>query len=82
MRNQEEVESKKSFFIFTVIGLIGLGLTEIGVVLLVTLLPDVTLFGTTALLGTEWRKWIAKMIMTAIVLVFNYVGRKLLVFKS
>ena len=82
VRNQEEVESKKSFFVFTVIGLIGLGLTEIGVVLLVMLFPEITLFGTTALLGTEWKKWLAKVIMTCIVLVFNYVGRKLLVFKS
>lgn len=82
VRDKEEVESKKSFFIFTVIGLIGLGLTEIGVVLLVFLFPEISLFGTTALLGTEWEKWLAKVIMTCIVLVFNYVGRKLLVFKS
>ena len=82
VRDKEEVESKKSFFIFTVIGLIGLGLTEIGVVLLVFLFPEISLFGMTALLGTEWEKWIAKVIMTCIVLVFNYVGRKLLVFKS
>ena len=82
VRDKEEVESKKSFFIFTVIGLIGFGLTEIGVVLLVFLFPEISLFGTTALLGTEWEKWLAKVIMTCIVLVFNYVGRKLLVFKS
>ena len=82
VKNKEEVESKKSFFIFTVIGLIGLGLTEIGVVLLVMLFPEFTIFGTTAVFGTEWKKWIAKMIMTCVVLVFNYVGRKLLVFKS
>ena len=82
VRDIEEVVSKKSFFIFTVIGLIGLGLTEIGVVLLVFLFPEISLFGTTALLGTEWEKWLAKVIMTCIVLVFNYVGRKLLVFKS
>lgn len=82
VKNKEEAESKKSFVIFTVIGLIGLALTEVGVVLLVALFPEFKLFGTTALLGTEWKKWLAKVIMTCIVLVFNYVGRKTLVFKS
>lgn len=82
VRNKEEAASKKSFFLFTVIGLIGLAITELGVVLLVELLPDITLFGSTEFFRTAWTKWLAKMIMTCVVLVFNYTGRKLLIFKS
>ena len=81
VRDEEKSRSKKSFVIFTVIGLIGLALTELGVVLLVALLPQITLFGVTEFL-LPWSEWIAKVTMTCIVLVFNYVGRKLLIFKS
>ena len=81
VRDEEQARSKKSFVIFTVIGLIGLGLTELGVVLLVSLLPEITLFGVTEFL-LPWDEWIAKVVMTCIVLVFNYVGRKLFIFKS
>lgn len=81
VKNKEEVKSQKSFLIFTVIGVIGLLITEIGVVALVALLPEFPLFGVTELLGTTWAKWTAKVIMTCIVLVWNYVGRKLFVFK-
>ena len=81
VKNKEESSSTKSFFIFAVIGLIGLGITELGVVLLVHVFPEITLFGTTAFL-LPWKEWLAKIIMTCIVLVFNYVGRKLFVFKS
>lgn len=82
VRDKEQASSKKSFAIFTVIGLIGLAITEIGVVLLVSVLPKFALFGTTALLRTEWRKWLAKGIMTCIVLAFNYLARKKFIFKS
>ena len=81
VKNKEEVKSQKSFLIFTIIGVIGLLITEIGVVALVALLPEFPLFGVTELLGTTWAKWTAKIIMTCIVLVWNYVGRKLFVFK-
>lgn len=82
VKNKEESTSKKSFVIFTVIGVIGLIITEIGILALVAILPEFSLFGTSALLGTSWAKWLAKVIMTCIVLVWNYVGRKLFVFKS
>ena len=82
VKDKEESSSKKSFFVFTLIGVIGLGITEVGVVLLVWLLPEFPLFGVTQILGTTWAKWLAKVIMTCIVLVWNYVGRKLFVFKS
>jgi putative flippase GtrA len=81
VRNEEESRSKKSFVIFTIIGVIGLALTELGVLLLVHLLPEITLLGVTEFL-LPWDEWIAKVVMTCIVLVFNYVGRKLFVFKS
>lgn len=81
VRDEAQARSKKSFAVFTVIGLIGLGLTELGVVLLVSLLPEITLFQTTEFL-LPWDEWIAKVVMTCIVLVFNYVGRKLFIFKS
>ena len=81
VRNKAEASSKKSFFLFAIIGLIGLGITEIGVVALVHIFPEITLFGRTEFL-LPWAEWLAKMIMTAIVLVFNYVCRKVFIFKS
>ncbi len=81
VKDKEQARSKKSFLIFTVIGLIGLGLTELGVLLLVHIFPEITLFGVTKFL-LPWDEWLAKVIMTCIVLVFNYVGRKIFVFKS
>ena len=82
VKDKEEASSKKSFLLFTIIGVIGLLITEVGVLLLVALLPEFPLFGVTEILGTTWAKWTAKVVMTCIVLVWNYVGRKLLVFKS
>lgn len=82
VKNKEEATSNKSFMIFTIIGVIGLAITEVGILLLVAILPEFSLLGSTALLGTSWAKWLAKVIMTCIVLVWNYVGRKLFVFKS
>ena len=79
--DKEKSSSKNSFVIFTIIGLIGLGLTEIGIFVLVTVFPEITLFGSALFLGTSWRKWISKVIMTCIVLVFNYIGRKIFIFK-
>ena len=76
------VRSKKPFLAFAWIGLIGLLMTEIGVVLLVWAFPSVTLFGKTALLGTAWEKWLAKAIMTCLVLVWNYLVRKIFIFRS
>ena len=47
----------------------------------VNFLPEITLFSSTTFLGESWTWWISKVIMTCLVLVWNYVGRKLLVFK-
>lgn len=79
--DKERATSRRSFMVFTVIGVLGLLLTEIGIFALIAIFPEINLFGSVAFLGTEWRKWIAKVIMTCIVLVFNYVGRKLFIFK-
>ena len=80
VKNKEEAHSKKGFAVFSIIGVIGLGLTELGVVLLVHIFPAITLFGVTEFL-LPWEEWLAKVIMTCIVLVFNYLGRKIFVFK-
>lgn len=76
------VRAKKPFLTFALIGLIGLLITEIGVVLLVWLFPSFTLFGNATLFGTAWEKWFAKAIMTCLVLVWNYLGRKICIFRS
>lgn len=82
VKNKEEANSKKGFLVFTIIGVIGLLITEVGILLLVAILPEFSLFGVTEILGTSWVKWLSKVIMTCIVLVWNYVGRKIFVFKS
>ncbi len=81
VRDEEEARSKKSFALFSLIGVIGLLITEVGIVFLVSVLPKFRLFGTTELWGTTWAKWLSRAIMTAIVLVWNYLGRKVFVFK-
>lgn len=82
VKDEVEAKSKKSFAIFTIIGIIGLVITEFGIILLVALFPEITLFGVKELFNTAWEKWIAKVIMTCIVLVWNYLGRKIFIFKS
>ena len=81
VKNKEEAQSKKAFILFTVIGLFGLLWTELGVLFLVATLPEFALFGSTMFLGTTWAKWLSKVIMTVLVMVWNYVGRKLFIFK-
>ena len=83
VRNKKDATSKKSFMIFVLISLIGLGLTLVGVWLLKThVIPEFALFRTEKFLGVTWNEWVAKAIMTCIVLVWNYLGRKIFVFKS
>ena len=76
------VQSKKEFLIFTVIGVFGLILNELGMLLLVWLLPEITLFHSTQFLKMPWKKWLAKCIVTLVVLVCNYIGRKKLIFNK
>ena len=81
-REKIDVRSKKPFAVFALISLIGLAITELGVVLLVFAFPEIKILGSTALFGTAWEKWLAKAIMTCLVLVWNYLGRKILIFRS
>jgi putative flippase GtrA len=82
VKDEKAARSKKSFVIFTIIGVIGLGITELGVWLLVQkIIPEFTFLGVKEFL-LPWNEWVAKVVMTCIVLVFNYVGRKLFIFKS
>ncbi len=82
VRDEAEAKSTKSFTLFTVIGVIGLLITEVGIVALVALFPEITIAGSAGLFGTAWKKWIAKAIMTGVVLVWNYLGRKIFIFKT
>ena len=79
--NKRQAGSAKSFWIFVLIGVIGLLLTEVGVVVLVAVFPQMEIFGRASIFGMAIEKLLAKVIMTCIVLVWNYVGRKLFVFK-
>lgn len=78
--NPEKAQSKKSFITFTIIGIIGLIITEVGILGLVALFKPIKIFGVYEIVGTSWEKWIAKVIMTCIVLMWNYIGRKILIF--
>ena len=82
VRNKEEATSAKSFGVFVIISVIGLVLTLLGVWLLAKAIPTFEFLGKTDFFGTTWSKWVAKMIMTCIVLVWNYIGRKIFIFKS
>ena len=64
--DEKASRSKKSFVVFTIIGLIGLALTELGMHLGVIFLKmDLIL---------------TKIVVAAVVLVWNYCGRKIFVF--
>ncbi len=81
VKNKEESSSKKSFVKFTIIGVCGLIITEVGINLGVMLLPNFSIFSMDTFLGLEMKEWVMKCVMTCIVLVFNYVGRKIFIFK-
>lgn len=81
VKNKEESASGKSFIIFAVIGVIGLAITEAGMLLGDKILPSFELFSTVKFLDEEWKWWFSKVVMTCIVLVWNYLGRKILIFK-
>lgn len=81
IRDKKQASSKKSFLVYCVICLIGLAISLLGMQL-VQVLPNFPLFGVTDFLGSPWKWWLMKVTLTLIVLVWNYVGRKLFVFKS
>lgn len=74
----KQTKSKLVFLKFTILALFGLGLTE-----LVMLLAKPT-FGTVTwhiIIDFDFWKLFFKVLMTLIVLIINYIGRKLFVFK-
>lgn len=81
VKDKKKSRSGKAFTVFALIGLIGLGITELGMHFGVSRLPEISLFGSATLLGTSWTWWLMKAAMTCIVLVWNYLGRKLFVFR-
>ena len=66
--NHGNAKSFSSFIKFTVVGLIGLGLTELGMYI------GVFVF--------KWHYLITKILVAGLVTVWNYAGRKVLVFKG
>jgi putative flippase GtrA len=82
VKDKEKASSPKAFFLFAFIGVMGLVLTELGMLIMVHTLPAILLFGRTKCLDLPWAEWLAKIVMTFIVMVFNYLGRKLFIFKS
>ena len=66
--NKSSGKGFKAFVLFAVIGIIGLGLTELGMYAGVYLL--------------EWHYMIVKIIVAALVLIWNYMGRKIFVFNK
>lgn len=64
--NKNSGKSVAGFLIFAVVGLIGLGLTELGMYI------GVQVWG--------WHVLITKVLVAGIVLVWNYAGRKIFVF--
>lgn len=82
VKDKEKASSKYSFFLFAVFGVFGLFITEIGMHVGVLCLPNFALFGFTELLGLPIKEWVMKVVMTVIVLIFNYWARKRFIFKS
>ena len=75
----KQTKSKKVFIKFIIIALIGLGITELGMTIASPIYPtyEPTIFGVTF----QFWKLFMKVLMTGIVLIFNYIARKYYVFK-
>ena len=73
------LKNKKIFLKFVILSLIGLGITEVGILLAKPLYDDViiNIFGKDV---SVW-KFVMKCNMTIIVLIINYIGRKFFVFR-
>jgi len=66
-KDQGKGRSVWAFLVFAVIGLVGLGLTEVGMWIGIEVLA--------------WNYMIIKILVTGAVLVWNYAGRKVIVFR-
>ena len=86
-KDQGKGRDTKSFAIFAVIGIIGLGLTELGMYIGCDLLKpqlDNSLSYIGSLVNYDLVKYgylLVKCIVTAIVLLWNYAGRKIIIFR-
>ncbi|MBQ4269773.1 MAG: GtrA family protein [Clostridia bacterium] len=79
---QSKERLKSAFWKFTLVALIGLAITELGMHLFVFALPEIKIGAMKEFLNLPLQEWLAKIVMTAIVLVWNYLGRKLWVFRN
>lgn len=76
---ESQTKSKVVFLKFVILSLIGLGITQLGMYL-----GEITIFGKLYLnivVTFDFWKLFTKCLMTCIVLVINYIGRKIFVFK-
>jgi putative flippase GtrA len=81
-KEKSSEELKRAFWKFTAVALVGLAITELGMHVFVFALPEIAIGGVREILGLPLQEWLAKIVMTAIVLVWNYVGRKFWAFRS
>ena len=86
-KDQGKGRDTKSFAIFAVIGIIGLGLTELGMYIGCDLLKP-QLDGCLTYIGdlinydlVKYGYLLVKCIVTAVVLLWNYAGRKIIIFR-
>ena len=78
-KNEDEGKSVKDFIVFTLIGVFTLAVSWLGIYLFSDLLFPTLSFSIGSLVITSYL--IARVIMTAIGLVINYIGRKIFIFK-
>ena len=71
--------TNKQFLLYLLICVVGLGLTELGMLLAV---PAFDKFYLTIIIKFDFWKLFFKCLMTLIVLILNYLGRKFLIFKK
>ncbi len=76
-----QMKSKTVFLKFVILSFIGLGITEIGI-LLAKPLYNKLLLSVFGLFTFDFYQLFFKCLMTLIVLVINYLGRKFIVFKN
>ena len=78
--HDENMDRRKEFTIFAVLSLIGLGLNEI-LILGVLFIYDMTPALQSGLLW-RYKEWVGKIIATGIVMVYNFVTRKIFIEKK
>lgn len=71
--------TNKQFLLYLLICIVGLGLTELGMLLAS---PAFDKFYLTIIIKFDFWKLFFKCLMTLIVLILNYLGRKFLIFKK